>query len=97
VPEDHTIRLARQARAEALLNDPMLGEAFTNLKQEYVTRWLATPFADASGREQLYRAAIVVEQVKKHLHLIAQDGKLAQADLAAIEGHRTIRQKMGLA
>ncbi len=89
-------RLARQARAETLLNDPLLNEAFDRLTGEYTARWRTSPFADAAGREQLYRASIVVEQVRKHLKLMAADGRLAARELEALEGRRTLMQRMGV-
>lgn len=95
--DDHTVRVARQARAEALLRDEMLTGAFDSLKQEYVTRWLASQFTDTAGREKLYQAAIVIEQVRSHLVKIAADGRLAAKELEALEGQRTLKQRLGIA
>jgi hypothetical protein len=74
--------IARAARAQALLGNELLQEAFTKLEDDYTAAgktWLA---ADAAGRERLWQAVNVLGKVKDHLARVVADGRLAQRQLS---------------
>lgn len=75
---------ARARKAEALLKDDLLAEAFTSLEAAYIGAWRATHVLDDKGREKLFIAVNVIGKVKDHLNRVLADGKLAQADLAEL-------------
>jgi hypothetical protein len=76
--------ISRAARAEALIKNELLQEAFKKLEDDYVAAWKTWPAADASGRERLWQAVNVLGKVKDHLARVAADGKLAQRQLSEL-------------
>jgi hypothetical protein len=73
--------ISRGARAEALIKNELLQEAFKKLEDDYVAAWKTWPAADAAGRERLWQAVNVLDKVKDHLARVVADGKVAQRQL----------------
>ncbi len=73
--------LARRARAEALLENDILQEAFARLEERYVEEWRVSQFRDTDARERLWQAVNILGKVKDHLAKIVSDGKLAQREI----------------
>ena len=72
----------RQAkRAEVLLNDPLLKQAFEDLLETYKNEIFNTNFADDEKRSSLWMAFNMLEKIRGHLQSIMESGKLAQKDL----------------
>ena len=72
----------RQAkRAEVLLNDPLLKQAFEDLLETYRQEIFNTNFADDEKRRSLWMAFNMLEKIRGHLQTIMESGKLAQQDL----------------
>ena len=72
----------RQAkRAEVLLNDPLLKQAFEDLLETYKNEIFNTNFADDEKRRSLWMAFNMLEKIRGHLQSIMESGKLAQQDL----------------
>lgn len=76
----------RAARAEALIDDALLSEAFTALKATYLEAWENSHLRDTEGRERLFQAVKLVGSVQSHLQIILSDGSLAKHELAVITG-----------
>jgi hypothetical protein len=76
--------ISRGARAEALIKNELLQEAFKKLEDDYVAAWKTWPAADAAGREQVWQAVNVLGKVKDHLARVVADGKLAQRRLSEL-------------
>jgi hypothetical protein len=74
--------IARAARAEALLGNELLQEAFVKLEADYTAAWKTWPAADVAGRERLWQAVNVLVKVKDHLTRVVADGRLAQRQLS---------------
>jgi len=72
----------RGAQAEALLRNELLTEAFKTLEGEYIAAWGSTHPNEAETRENLWRATQILGDVRRHLIKVANDGKLAQRELA---------------
>lgn len=72
---------ARAARAQALLSNELLDEAFTTLADAYTAAWRSTTVDEVAGREKLYLAINIIGKVKEHLVTIVNDGKLAASQL----------------
>ena len=72
----------RQAkRAEVLLNDPLLKQAFEDLLETYRQEIFNTNFADDDKRRSLWMAYNMLDKIRGHLQTIMESGKLAQKDL----------------
>jgi hypothetical protein len=71
----------RGRRAEQLLADELLQEAFETLKAEYLRAWENTDPSENERREQLWYAHRVVPLVRKHLTDVVKDGTLAKAQI----------------
>jgi hypothetical protein len=68
-------------RAQRLLEDDILVEAFTSLESAYTAAWRSTTIDDVSGREKLFLAINVVGKVRDHLTSVVNNGKLASTEL----------------
>src|SRR5262245_25256090 len=73
--------IARGARAEALLKNELLQEAFATLERDYIEAWKISPARDTDGRERLWQAVNIVGKVRDHLVKVVNDGKLARRHL----------------
>ena len=68
-------------RAQVLLNDPLLKQAFEDLLETYRQEIFNTNFADDEKRRSLWMAFNMLEKIRGHLQSIMESGKLAQKDL----------------
>jgi hypothetical protein len=78
----------RGAKAEALLRNDLLIEAFAALDAEYVKAWRLTHINDVNARERLFQAVQIVAKIKDHLGKVLNNGKLAQRELDELEARR---------
>ena len=69
--------ISRGERAQRLLSDPMLEEAFARLGVLYIEQWKAASARDTEGREKLWFMVKVLDQIKGHLQTVMETGKLA--------------------
>lgn len=72
---------SRAARAEDLLKNELLAEAFQKLEATYTAAWRSTHIDDAPAREKLFIAVNLVGKIRDHLHSVVSNGKLAAAEL----------------
>jgi predicted metal-dependent hydrolase len=79
---------ARGARAQALLENELLQEAFVRLEERYVEEWRVSQFRDTDARERLWQAVNILGKVKDHLAKIVRDGKLAQREIDQLAERR---------
>lgn len=77
-------KVARAAEAQRLLQHPMLREAFANLKLDYFEAFTQVPPENVHGRDQVYHAARVIDQVEQHLRVVMSEGKVSQAQMDKI-------------
>jgi hypothetical protein len=73
--------ISRGARAEALLQNDLLQEAFVRLEHDYIDAWKISPARDTDGRERLWQAVNIVGKVRDHIVKVVNDGKLSQRHL----------------
>lgn len=86
----------RAVRAEALLDDELLKEAFGELEKSYIAAWRATTVDDAAGREKLFLAINIVAKVRDHLAGVIANGKLARAELKELAEAAERRKRFGI-
>jgi osmotically-inducible protein OsmY len=82
---------ALRVRAEALLRNELLQEAFTTLEKRYTDEWRVTKVRDTDARERLWQAVNIVGKVRDHLATLVGNGKLAQRQLADLANPRPKR------
>jgi hypothetical protein len=86
---------AKAMRAQDLLNNELLNEAFKGLEDSYTSAWRATGIDDAAAREKLFLAINIVGKVRDHLTSILTNGKLAQAELKELARTAERRKRFG--
>lgn len=88
--------LERASRAERLLTDELLVEAFTTLAQTYHKAWESTQPRDTDGRERLWQAVQIVGKVESHLRSVVANGELAQNEIKNLERMGERRKMFGI-
>lgn len=74
-------KITRAARAQSLLKDELLTEAFEKLDDAYFHAWAETAAGQTDARERLWQAWQIIGKVKDHLQRVLDDGKIAQAEV----------------
>jgi hypothetical protein len=87
---------AKAVRAQNLLDNELLSEAFKGLEDSYTAAWRATKIEDAGAREKLFLAINIVGKVREHLIAIVTNGKLAQAELKELAQVAERRRRFGI-
>jgi hypothetical protein len=81
---------SRGLRAQALIDDELLREAFQMLRTRYTNEWAESPARDSEGREKLWLMLKLLSAVDAHLSEVLTTGKLAATQL---EQERTRLQR----
>lgn len=88
--------VGRALRAQDLLDNELLAEAFTGLEDSYTVAWRATTIDDVAAREKLFLAINIVGKVRDHLSAVVTNGKLAQAELKKLAQVAERRRRFGI-
>ena len=88
--------VAKAGRAQDLLDNELLTEAFKDLEDSYTAAWRATGIEDVGAREKLFLAINIVGKVRDHLTAIVTNGKLAQAELKELAQTAERRKRFGI-
>jgi len=95
-PDEHQLirDQERAARAQALMDNEMLKEAFATLEQQYLKAWRNTGMSqnDTHARERLFQAINIIGKVQEHLNRVIDGGKIAKRQIEDIE----LRRQMGV-
>jgi hypothetical protein len=86
----------KAARAQELLDNELLSEAFKGLEDNYTMAWRSTAIDDVAAREKLFLAINIVGKVRDHLTAIITNGKLAQAELKELARTAERRKRFGI-
>src|SRR5258708_32702866 len=87
---------AKALRAQQLLDDEVLIEAFTALEENYTAEWRASTIDDVGAREKLFLAINIVGKVRDHLAAVVANGKLAQVELRELAKTAERRKRFGI-
>ena len=68
---------ARAAAAQRLLDDPLLQEAFANVREEAIAKWASTGIAQDREREIAWLTVKLVDRLKGEFESVIVDGKIA--------------------
>jgi len=71
----------RGAKAEALLRNPILQEAFQMLEERYLDAWKNSPVKATDDREKLFQMYQNLLALKGHLEEVVNTGNLAKTEL----------------
>ena len=82
-------------RAQELLDNDLLREAFDGLEDTYAAAWRATTINDVAAREKLFLAVNIVGKVRDNLAAVVANGKLAQAELKELAQVAERRKRFG--
>jgi len=87
--ENEELKLAKEndrgVRAEILLKDELLQEAFTTLKENYKDEIIKTDIGDNEHRLNLLVHYKTLEKIEDHLKEIVITGKLANEQLKSLK------------
>ena len=75
---DTTQEISRGRQAAELLEHPLLAEAFSMLKAQYMSAWESSPARDTQGREEIWRLLRSLNAVEGHLKTVVETGKMAR-------------------
>ena len=78
----------RANEAKELLENPLLEEAFIQMEAAYLDDWRSSGLPDLEGRERVWLAIKVLEEVKRHLRVVVENGVIAKRDIDRIAGRR---------
>jgi hypothetical protein len=78
-------RQARGERAEALLRNELLNDAFEHLETQFIDAWKNSPVSDTDSRERLYQLCQNLSAVRGYLQSVVTDGKLAKSQLDELQ------------
>jgi hypothetical protein len=87
---------AKAVRAQELLDNELLSEAFGALEDNYTAAWRGTTIDDLAAREKLFLAINIVGKVRDHLTAVVTNGKLAQAELKELAQTAERRKRFGI-
>ena len=68
----------RLQRAQALLNDELLTEAFDTLRTELMDRWENSASNEVEARESIWLGLQLLARVRRHIHSIIETGEMAK-------------------
>ena len=72
--------LRRADEAKRLLDNPLLKEAFTTIREELIRHLLNTRVAEEVERDRLYITIKALDLVKQHIQSVLETGKLAESE-----------------
>lgn len=71
----------RAAKAQMLLDNPLLNETLDAIEQEIVKKWIECPIRDKEGKEELWKLVKTKKKFESLLKGYIETGKLASHDL----------------
>ena len=76
------------AKTRAILDDPLVDEAFAAIERECLAEWRRAPARDVEGRERLWLMLKMAERLKAHFVNLIDSGRLAAERIAQLEKAR---------
>jgi len=66
----------RERRAQTLIDDELLNEAFGVLKEDLMNRWSNSGSTDLEARESIWLAMRLLDRIRSHLTSIVETGQM---------------------
>ena len=83
-----TSEMERGHKADLLMKNELLQEAFQTLENEFTTAWKQTTHDQVVERDRLYNLCQALDSLKSYLASMAQNGRLAENQLNQIRGKK---------
>ena len=83
----------RAEKAEALLRNELLTEAFDYLEQQFIQAWWSSGIGEAEDRERIYQLSQNLEALKGYFQTVISDGKMAQSQIDEVKRRSTFNKR----
>ena len=83
----------RAEKAEALLRNELLTEAFDYLEQQFIQAWRSSGIGEAEDRERIYQLSQNLEALKGYFQTVVSDGKMAQSQIDEVKRRSTFNKR----
>lgn len=83
----------RAEKAEALLRNELLTEAFDYLERQFIQAWKSSGIGEAEDREQIYQLSQNLEALKGYFQTVISDGKMAQSQIDEVKRRSTFNKR----
>jgi predicted TPR repeat methyltransferase len=89
---------AKASRAQELLGNELLAEAYATIEANLIAAWINTPPRDTEGREKAWSAVHANRNHRRYLETVASHGKMAAAELKELAdtAERKLRFRINL-
>ena len=68
----------RESRAQTLIDDELLKEAFDVLRKDLMNRWQQSGSTDLEARESIWLAMRLLDRIHGHINSIVETGHMAK-------------------
>ena len=83
----------RAEKAEALLRNELLTEAFDYLERQFIQAWKSSGIGEAEDRERIYQLSQNLEALKGYFQTVISDGKMAQSQIDEVKRRSTVNKR----
>ena len=80
--------MERGHKADLLMKNELLQEAFQTLEYEFKTAWKQTTHDQFVERDRLYNLCQALDSLKSYLASVAQNGRMAENQLNQMRGKK---------
>jgi hypothetical protein len=77
--------LERGQQATELMEHPLMLEAFSTIRESYLTQWENSPARDTEGREKIWTYLKQLETLRSQMTTVMQTGRMAQEQRSLME------------
>ena len=83
----------RAEKAEALLRNELLTDAFDYLERQFIQAWRSSGIGEAEDRERIYQLSQNLEALKGYFQTVVSDGKMAQSQIDEVKRRSTFNKR----
>lgn len=83
----------RAEKAEALLRNELLTDAFDYLERQFIQAWKSSGIGEAEDRERIYQLSQNLEALKGYFQTVISDGKMAQSQIDEVKRRSTFNKR----
>lgn len=96
--DEHKLLLEadRAAKAQALLENDLLNEAYAQIEKQLVEAWASTPALDSPAREKIWDSVQANRKHRDYLISVFNDGKVASHQLQGLATIAERKKRFGI-
>ena len=83
----------RAEKAEALLRNELLTDAFDYLERQFIQAWRSSGIGEAEDRERIYQLSQNLEALRGYFQTVISDGKMAQSQIDEVKRRSTFNKR----